>query len=61
MCVKPIFNFNGKAVKQIRNVMPDPSIRAAFIYWETMQIRASSCVVIMNLITQGEKISKVIQ
>ena len=37
MCVKPIFNFNGQTVKQIRNVMSDAYIRAAFIYWEADQ------------------------
>ena len=61
VCVKFVFNFNGPTNKHIRNIKPNASIRVAFTYWETMQIRISSCVVIRNLIIQGKEISKVIQ
>ena len=58
MCIKFVLNFGGQAIKQTRNVMSDAWVGAAFVYWEAMQIRATSCIIIMNLIIQSKKSAK---
>ena len=50
VCFESVFNFGGQAIKQTRNLMSDPRVCAAFVHWEAMQIRATSCIIIMNLI-----------
>ena len=50
VCIESVFNFGGQAIKQTRDVMSDARVYAAFVYWEAMQVRATSCIIIMNLV-----------
>ena len=44
------FNFGGQAIKQTRNVMSDARVCVAFVYWEAMQVHATTCIINMNLV-----------
>ena len=61
VCIKSFFNFDGQAIKQTRNVISDAWVCAAFVYWEAMQIHATSCIIIMNLIIWCKKVGKVVR
>ena len=50
VCIESVFNFGGQAIKQTRNIMSDARVCAAFVYWEAMQVCATYCIIIMNLV-----------
>ena len=60
VCIESVFNFRGKAINQTRNVMSDARVCAAFVYWEAMQIRTTSCIIWIWLFNV-KKVGKVVR
>ena len=61
VCIESVFNSGGQAIKQTRDVMSDARVCAAFVYWEAMQVRATYCIIIVNLVIWCKKVGKVVR